>query len=113
MKKNMKWYRFVETPLYKTADVVEVFDTSGREVSDYENIDNANVVDIQVRGGWISVTIKRPKITYNDILCITNSNGSYTCSCRCNGYYIDRTYIFYPKREALKLFHDLVNKAVR
>jgi hypothetical protein len=113
LKKNMKFYQFVKTDLYKNADVIEVFDSLGKEVPDHEDIDDAKVLKVEVRGGWITVEIKRANITYDDIECITDKHGYHVCSCKLNGYPFNRTYIYYSKKEALRLFHELVNGVLR
>lgn len=112
-KKNMKWYKFIKTDIYKTADVVEMFDSKGYEVPDHEDINDAKVLKIEARGGWLTVTIERPKITYKDITVSKDRYGNYVCSCRLNGYLYEEVYIFFSKKEALKKFHEEVNKLVR
>lgn len=109
----MKFYQLVEKQIYKTADVVDVFDSKGYEVPDHEDIDEAKVIKIERRGGWLTVVIKRPKITYKDINVSKDKYGNYDCSCHLNGRLYSTVYIFFTKKEALKKFHEEVNKFVR
>lgn len=53
------------------------------------------------------------RITYNDIFVRRDRYGNYVLSCIIAGYVVERIYMFYTKREALKLFHDEVNRIVK
>ena len=110
--KPVKFKKFMDRKFYQNADVVEIFDTNGREVHPSEDIDDAMVLDYRKRGGWLEITIQRPRIQYNQISISRENDGRWTCWARVNGYYYSRSYLYYTKKEAISLFYTLVNKMV-
>ena len=53
------------------------------------------------------------RITYDDIYIRKDRYGNYVLSCMIANYRWEKTYMFYTKREAMKLFHDEANKIVK
>lgn len=53
------------------------------------------------------------RVTYNDIFVRRDRYGNYVLSCMIANYRWERTYMFYTKRQAMKLFHEEVNKIVK
>lgn len=107
----MKFWELQKRNYFRYADVIEVFDSNGQEVPAHEFIDDAKVLEVQKRGGWLTVTIKRPRITYDEIT-YYYSGGYLMCTAKVNGYFVDRAYMGYPKRVALQMFHRYVNDMV-
>lgn len=110
--KPIKFKKFVDRKFYMDVDVVEIFDTNGKEVHPLEDIDDAMVLEYHKRGGWLEITIQRPRIRYNQITIIRENDGRYTCCTKVNNRYYCHSYLYYTKREALKRFYDLVNSMV-
>ena len=49
------------------------------------------------------------RYTYKDIDARRTFQGAWALSCMVAGYYVEKQYFFYTKREALRLFHEEIN----
>ena len=100
----VKWWKYKLGTDYNAAKTVAVFDTNGRAVDLKREdlfLDEAKVLRVSYKGNnYLEIVIKRPRITYEDIHCSRQGNGYYNFWCRVNGYYYDKSYLYYSKREA-------------
>ena len=56
----MSYAEFKRLDVYKTADVVEIFDENGIEIDDKipeEELDGMDVKSYSVKGGWLSLDL--------------------------------------------------------
>lgn len=53
------------------------------------------------------------RITYNDIYVRRDRYGNYVLSCMIKNYRFERVYMFYTKKQALRLFHKEANQIVK
>jgi hypothetical protein len=49
------------------------------------------------------------RVTYADISARRTFQGAWELSAVIDGYWVDRQYMGYTKREALRMFHALIN----
>lgn len=50
------------------------------------------------------------RYTYADITARRTYQGAWACSAMVGGYFVESQYIGYTKREALKMFHEAINR---
>lgn len=116
----IKWERYTMTPEFMDAQYINVFGINGKQIDIKfeEQLDGYTVLKVKkYRNGvgdiLLDVTVKQPRITYNDIYVRRDRYGNYVLSCIIANYSWERTYMFYTKRQAMKLFHEEANRIVK